>query len=128
MTLNINRLKRKFRPRTCEDTLKGEWWKSSAVPKVIQSTKSLTLQNIDSHKSAIICVLNIPEPRIYNQAINMSTKKNEPRHLVKQNLLMKMKSRMLLKIGGIDFFVRNGSTKFEETLTVKSKDPKQGTL
>lgn len=61
------RPRRLIRPRVYNDTITGEWWKSCRVQSL--QTRSRT-ENIPEEESAMLSILEIPEPRSHRGAKN----------------------------------------------------------
>ncbi|KAI0991328.1 hypothetical protein K3495_g16859, partial [Podosphaera aphanis] len=64
--LITTRPKRLTRPRVFDDTITGEWWKTS---RGSSSTKATLQENLNGNQeSAMVSILSIPEPQDYNEA------------------------------------------------------------
>ncbi|KAI0994741.1 hypothetical protein K3495_g13440, partial [Podosphaera aphanis] len=62
------RSNRLVRPRVFDDTITGEWWKSSRVHPSNRPLAPNNVVNDDECESALISILEIPEPRSYKEA------------------------------------------------------------
>ncbi|KAI0992202.1 hypothetical protein K3495_g15984, partial [Podosphaera aphanis] len=62
------RSNRLVRPRVFDDTITGEWWKFSRVHPSNRPLAPNNVVNDDECESALISILEIPEPRSYKEA------------------------------------------------------------
>lgn len=66
----ITRSNRHVRPRVFDDTITGEWWKKSRAQTQALQKDSSNIENTEEYESAYISLLEISEPRSYNEAKN----------------------------------------------------------
>ena len=62
------RSNRLVRPRVFDDTITGEWWKSSRVHPSNSLLAPNNMVNDDKCERALISILEVPEPRTYKEA------------------------------------------------------------
>ncbi|KAI0991378.1 hypothetical protein K3495_g16809, partial [Podosphaera aphanis] len=63
--IQSTRSRRHIRPRVFNDTITGEWWKSS---RVHSSHNQPETENVSSNEAAMLSILEVPEPRSYRDA------------------------------------------------------------